>query len=498
MMTARKLLTVVTVLMALLARPAASDQQRDFENAITLSSEKLEAGLNAEALASAQKAIDILPSRFEGYYFAAVALLRQKLPDFAERYAQQALERAPSDRRAAAQEVLTTTLRRRELIGIENDAAAAQRNGETRAAAVLYLRGFELDPTRADLGRNALQAWITIDDKPKIARTLRLVQQHGDATARAEATRRLAEMGYRLLEISRDTAERGWRALDQAMMATAVPAGFADAAELFQQSIDADPQGWRTLGPYRRYEVAYVGLAVARLGQRDFNAAFAALSLGARNGFLLDSPNYLDRTANGESCSFGCRRAELLAPFLCQPDLGREIWDLYGPISARALDPLCAPHLRLPTLVHGCFFAEKPDKGTQACLCVWEYDPVTRLVQYSFRIRGAHRVENQSDWSDYRYDAQTSIVSPPLIRNDRLEIGNHTRSFTPHPQSTFVARHSFLRSDVVLSGGEAMGQALNVSGLSSTWGVGIANNSLQLHGYSERLLLRPSTYNCGW
>src|SRR5882724_293151 len=145
----------------------------EFEAAITLANGRLQTGNNADAFTQAEKAIGIDPARFEGYYFAGVALLRQSHPDRALAYFRDALRRAPETERVRVQ----NEIKRAETADRANtkvqEAREAEAAGNYFTAALAYTAACEIAPTHVTAGQSAVRLWLVLQEPAKAARQLR-------------------------------------------------------------------------------------------------------------------------------------------------------------------------------------------------------------------------------------------------------------------------------------------------------------------------------------
>src|SRR5262249_28429811 len=147
-------LALVACLALSAATAAIAQTAGEFDTVIGLAKSYVASGRNREALVEAEKSIRMNPGRFEGHYYAAIALLRQNLFADADKYGQQAFRLAPEARRKEVDQLVQTIKLQLQVQQKEEKAEEARTAGRIFLAATLYLEGFELDPLRADLGLN--------------------------------------------------------------------------------------------------------------------------------------------------------------------------------------------------------------------------------------------------------------------------------------------------------------------------------------------------------
>src|SRR5262245_59589164 len=191
---------VVVLLVCCAAAGAVAQTAADFESAISLAKGFATGGRPKDAVTEAQKAIRMNPSRYEGYFFAAMALLRQDLPADADKYAQDALRLAPPDRRKEVEQLATTIKRQLLALQKEEPADDARTAGQIYLAATLYLEAFELNPLRADLGLVGARLWLMLREPGRAARIYRRLAIGTDAAARAEGLRQLSNLASALAD----------------------------------------------------------------------------------------------------------------------------------------------------------------------------------------------------------------------------------------------------------------------------------------------------------
>jgi tetratricopeptide (TPR) repeat protein len=299
---------------------AGAQTNVQYEAAITLANGRLQRGNNPEAFSEAVKAIDIDPTRFEGYYFAAVALLRQNHPDRALSYLRDALSRAPAAHRKTVEEQVEKAERAVKVGKLVEQAQRAEVAGNLFSAASDYTEAFEIDPAQGKAGEAAARVWLVLKEPARAARVLRKISVGEDAAAREEARKRLAGMANELAQISHDNIVRGWALLDQAIGPR--DGRLESAAEAFGRAIDAIPATGGVDSPH-------IGLAVVRASQQQQEKFVLAFRVAAQNSVVPDSVAYFDRT--GAQCSRGCKRDQALAPLLCAQDVQAALQSIYGP-----------------------------------------------------------------------------------------------------------------------------------------------------------------------
>jgi len=307
----------------------------EFEAAITLANGRLQTGNNADAFTQAEKAIGIDPARFEGYYFAGVALLRQSHPDRALAYFRDALRRAPETERVRVQ----NEIKRAETADRANtkvqEAREAEAAGNYFTAALAYTAACEIAPTHVTAGQSAVRLWLVLQEPAKAARQLRRLAMSDDATIRNDATQQLNGLGGQLTQIARESTARGWQLTDQA--ASAQDSRLEAAADNFLRAIDAAPIAGGADSPH-------MGMVVTRARQNDKTKMLAAFKVAAAYSIVPDA-SYFDRTGTA-SCSVGCRRDQALAPYLCAPDVQPSLQGIFGPSVVQASRDFCAAYTR--------------------------------------------------------------------------------------------------------------------------------------------------------
>src|SRR5262245_23525026 len=320
----------------------------EFDTAIGLAKSFVAGGRNREALVEAEKAIRISPSRFEGHYYAALALLRQNVLADADKYGQQALRLAPQDRRKEVDQLLSTIRLQLQVQQKEEKADEARAVGRIFLAASLYLEAFELDPLRPDLGLNGARLWLTLREPGRAARIYRRLAVGVDMAVRAEAMRQLANLAPALAEEWSNSTANGWRLFDSALkLQPPSQASLEVAIEAFERAIDAYPDAFGPPGtPILFTDSPYIGLAAAQAARGNRRSLEAALTRGAQNGLRPDSAVFF--AADARSCTAGCRRYDALAPYICQPDLEPFLSAVYGPPGVRAVKTACGTRQAQP------------------------------------------------------------------------------------------------------------------------------------------------------
>jgi len=320
---------------------AVAQTGAEFDTAVSLAKSYVAGGRNREALVEAEKAIRINPSRFEGHYYAAMALLRQDLLADADKYGQQALRLVPEDRRKDVDQLVAAIKLQLQVQQKEQKAEEARTAGRMYLAATLYLEGFELNPLRADLGLAGARLWLTLRELGRAARIYRRLAVGPDMAARAEATRQLAYLAPSLAEEWSNNTMNGWRLFDSALKARPpAQASLEVAIEAFERAIDAYPDASGPAGTSIRVaDSPYIGLAAAHAARGNRGLLEAALSRGAQNGLRPDSAAFF--TADPRSCTIGCTRYDALAAYICQRDIESFFYAVYGPPAVRAVNSAC-------------------------------------------------------------------------------------------------------------------------------------------------------------
>ncbi len=299
---------------------AAGEPGNAYDAQITLADGRLQRGSNMEAFSEAVKAIGIDPARFEGYYFAGLALFRQQEADRALPYAREALTRAPEAQRKTVQELADKLERAAKVRALIAQGAQAETDGKLYSAASSYTAAFDLEPTQVKAGQAGVRVWLVLKQPSTAARLLRFLAASDDAAVRDAANKQLSAMATELAQISRDGLARGWSLLAQA--AAAADDRLEAAAQAFNQAIDANPKMGGVDSPY-------IGLAATRAAQRQKTEFYSVFRSAAKNGFVPDAVDYFDRSAT--RCTIGCNRDQLLAPFLCDPEVQAAFVEIYGP-----------------------------------------------------------------------------------------------------------------------------------------------------------------------
>src|SRR5262249_8002574 len=235
-------LAIVACVVLSAAVAAVAQTGAEFDTAIGLAKSYAVGGRNREALVEAEKAIRINPARFEGHYYAAMALLRQDLLADADKYSQQALRLAPEDRRKDVDQ-LVAALKPQQLVQQkERKAERARADRRMGTGRTPDVDGFELNPLRADLGLAGARLWLTLREPGRAARIYRRLAVGPDMAARAEATRQLANLAPALAEEWSNNTTNGWRLFDSALkVQPPAQASLEAAIEAFERAIDAYP-----------------------------------------------------------------------------------------------------------------------------------------------------------------------------------------------------------------------------------------------------------------
>ena len=157
---------------------ACGQANLEYDAAITLANGRLQRGNNAEAFTQALRAIDIDATRFEGHYFAALALLRQNHADRALSYARDALSRVTGANRKTVEELVEKVERGVRVDKLIEQAKSAEVAGNLFRAASDYAEAFDLDPAQANAGQAAVRIWLALKEPTQAARILRLSLIH--------------------------------------------------------------------------------------------------------------------------------------------------------------------------------------------------------------------------------------------------------------------------------------------------------------------------------
>jgi tetratricopeptide (TPR) repeat protein len=337
----------------------------EFDTAVGMAKGFVAGGRNREALVEAQKAIRMNPSRFEGHYYSAMALLRQDLVADADKYAQQALRLAPEDRLKEVDQLVSAIKLQLQAQQKEEKAEEARASGRIFLAATLYLEGFELNPLRVDLGLAGARLWLTLREPGRAARIYRRLAVAADTAVRAEAVRQLANLASSLADEWSNNTTNGWRHFDSALkVQPPAQASLAVAVEAFERAIDAYPVATGPAGTSIRFaDSPYIGLAAAQAARGNRKLLEAALSRGAQNGLRPDTAAFF--AADPRSCAVGCRRYDALAPHICQPDLEPFLHAVYGPPAVRAVNTACGTRQAQPEALMMEQQTQEPEPGKQ-------------------------------------------------------------------------------------------------------------------------------------
>jgi tetratricopeptide (TPR) repeat protein len=340
-------LALVGCLVLSAAVAAIAQTGGEFDTAVGLAKGYVASGRNREALVEAEKSIRMNPSRFEGHYYAAIALLRQNLLADADKYGQQALRLAPEDRRKEVEGVASTIRLQLQVLQKEEKAEEARAAGRIFLAATLYLEGFELDPVRADLGLNGARLWLTLHEPGRAARIYRRLALGADTAVRAEATRQLHNLAPALADEWSNSTTNGWRLFDSALkVRPPAQLSLEVAIEAFERAIDAFPDASGPPGAaVALTDSPYIGLAAAQAARGNRRSLEAALTRGAQNGLRPDSSVFF---AVDRACTVGCRRYDAFAPYICQSDFEPFLYAMYGPPGVRAVKTACGTRQAQP------------------------------------------------------------------------------------------------------------------------------------------------------
>jgi tetratricopeptide (TPR) repeat protein len=163
---------VVALLLAVLSAGAFAQtvDAVQYEAAITLANGRLQIGNNGDAFTQAVRAIGIDPTRFEGYYFAALALSRQNHFDRALPYARDALSRAPADKRKVIEDLIGKAELAERANEKSQEARIAESQGKLFDAAKAYTEAFDLASTDVEAGQSATRLWLVLQDPATAAR----------------------------------------------------------------------------------------------------------------------------------------------------------------------------------------------------------------------------------------------------------------------------------------------------------------------------------------
>ena len=261
---------------------AVAQSSADFESAISLAKGFATGGRPKDAVTEAQKAIRMNPSRFEGYYYAAIALLRQELPADADKYAQDALRLAPQDRRKEVEQLVSTIKQQLLALQKEEQADEARTAGRIFLAATLYLEAFELNPLRADLGLSARACGSAARAGPGGTDHRRLAIG-ADAAAKAEAMRQLSNLASALADEWSTNTTNGWRHLDSAFSVRPPAQSILEiAVEASSAPSTLSGCGRACRHIHRSADSPYIGLAAAHAAQGNRRSFETALSRARR------------------------------------------------------------------------------------------------------------------------------------------------------------------------------------------------------------------------
>lgn len=154
-----------------------------------------------EAFEAALKATTLDPSRWEGYFYCAVAHYRQDLLDSAEEFARKAKERAPQASQAVILETLTTIADKHRFLSLVASAEKAESDGLRAKAAADYSAAWRLFRNRSDIGMKAVRLWRALQEWKEcalIAQAIAATKEDANAEAAlticTELTSKINEM----------------------------------------------------------------------------------------------------------------------------------------------------------------------------------------------------------------------------------------------------------------------------------------------------------------
>jgi formylglycine-generating enzyme required for sulfatase activity len=164
-----------------------------FDQSLSAGKAALEKGDAAAAFAALQRAVNVDPTAFDGYFYLAIASYRLGNFEAAEQYARLASARAPEAERARVGEMLGLIAEKREFAVNERQGDEAYANGLMAKAAESYAKAFRLSPAHGHVGLKAAALYEQMDQLLAAARLWQAVAASGDgasaAAARQELTR---------------------------------------------------------------------------------------------------------------------------------------------------------------------------------------------------------------------------------------------------------------------------------------------------------------------
>lgn len=386
---------------------AASDEY--YDGLITVANGTINRENYAKTFSLSLQAIETNPKRYEAYYFAALALYRQRLLERSLGYARDSLDRVgDSPRRNQVVELLARIERALQAIENGKNGEQAEASGELEVAASRYQEGFEADPSQHKLGWAAVRMWMSIKDPGKAARILRILSASDDDATLREATKQLAELASKLAELSDTNLRQGWMHLDElgplvydlkALQSSETARGQVNnAIACFERSIEADPQRGGVDSPY-------IGLLVARAAISQKEMAMQVLRSAARNKVTPDSIEYFNAFGKRSLGALGFHRLILLGPLFCELDMQEAMHTIYGNLGMNLARQTCQDftldraknkaafenfqrkdklYKALSELVGTCHSGTR--RGVTACICLkWNN---TADVGYRVSIRG--------------------------------------------------------------------------------------------------------------
>jgi tetratricopeptide (TPR) repeat protein len=186
-------------------------QKRRYDDAIARCNLLLEEGFPKEAVAGADAAARIDPSRWEAYSFAAVCLEETHHFNLAERLLKRAILLAPARRKVT----LETALR---LCGKEDQAAAlalnadkALRSRHFKIAAEQFDKAWELAPEKSEYGLGAAVAQLKLHNRAAASKDLMKLKSCRDSSIASRAHDLLVKVNSESTPNSKNTVAHASR-----------------------------------------------------------------------------------------------------------------------------------------------------------------------------------------------------------------------------------------------------------------------------------------------
>jgi tetratricopeptide (TPR) repeat protein len=313
-------------------------QDSSYEQLIAKANDQAQRGDLLPCVSTAQSAISVAPSQFQGYYYAGYCLFKQNVLQQALGYARKSLELAPPDRKPEVEKLVSAISGEIGFTEQKGVGDQALQQGLRSKAATAYAAAWRASPAHEDIGMKAAETFIALNMPLEAADVLNEIVAHPkDSANLPKAKQMLATLQQALAEVWGQSIGAASKLLSNQTLSDDEK---EEILRLEHKAMKALP---RATGPGPNNP--YLTAAAIYASRGDMEDVRRVLGQAANLGMTLNDPSaFTGNFDPGDSSMNQPIRAVLWQPVLCKPDFLQFLGDAFGERGRQTAVEVCQQH----------------------------------------------------------------------------------------------------------------------------------------------------------